>query len=45
MKNVHDNRKIEHGWRAAKSREILRNTCYHILNQFTILVISLLFRG
>ena len=36
MKNVHDNRKIEHDWTEAKSREILRNTCYHILNQFTI---------
>lgn len=45
MKNVHDNRKIEHDWTAVKSSEILRNACYRILNQFTILIISLAIRG
>ena len=37
--------KIEHDWTAVKSSEILRNTCYRILNQFTILVISFSIRG
>ena len=45
MKNVHDNRKIEHDWTPVKSSEILRNACYRILNQFTILIISLSIRG